>query len=295
MLDLQKLRYFVEVARHRHFSKAAEVCHVAQPSLSQQIKKLEESAGGSLLVRNRRAISLTPLGESLLRHAQNILSEVDRAENFLLEAQGRARRTIRLGAIPTIAPYLLPRLVEHLRHLLPEAEFALEENRTEALVENLLAGSMDYALLSPPTAADEFCEAFDLPGDPLYLTLPTNHPLAKQKTIAPPELAGENILLLERSHCLHGQTAAYCEQIGLNTSINIQGSQIETLIRLVEQGLGLTFTPGLAVSTYTDRKVVFRPLTDPPCQRKIQLVWPRSPISPSVHEWILTAARGLEA
>lgn len=277
-MDIQRLLYFLEVARQRNFSRAAEICHVSQPSLSQQIKKLEEEVDGPLFLRNRGRIALTPLGEAFLQHAQAIMASVASAEEFLAETRSQARRTIRFGAIPTIAPYLVPEVFAAIRRRLPDIRFELVENRTEVITQALATGAVDFALLSPPTSIDNVADHLTLRRDELLLTLPANHPLAKARRIVPSQLANETIILLENTHCLSREISAYCATVGLTPDVNIRGAQIETLLRLVERGFGITFTPQMAVAANANRKLVFRSLSKDRCHRETRLVWLRQPI-----------------
>lgn len=279
-MDIQRLRYFIEVARQRNFSRAAQICHVSQPSLSQQIKKLEEEVDGVLFLRNRGRIALSPLGESFLQYAQAIMASVASAEEFVAETRSLSRRTIRLGAIPTIAPYLVPEIFAAIREREPDIRFELLENRTEALVEALSIGNIDFALVSPPTAIDGLCDHLTLRQDEFLLALPKAHPLARARRLTPKHLEEETIILLEDSHCLSRQMSAFCARTGLNPDVNIRGSQIETLLRLVELGFGLTLAPRLAVPANEDRPLVFRPMTNERCHREIRLLWLRQPILP---------------
>lgn len=297
-MDIQRLRYFLEVARQRSFSRAAEICHVSQPSLSQQIKKLEEEVEGPLFLRNRGRIALTPLGETFLQYAQAIMASVASAEEFVCEARSQARRTIRLGAIPTIAPFLVPEIFAAIRDREPDIKFQLIENRTEALLEALMIGDLDFALLSPPTDIDSACDHLTLCRDEFVLTLPETHPLAKARRITPAQLDGERIILLEDSHCLSRQMAAYCAAAGLTPDVSIRGSQIDTLLRLVESGFGLTFSPRIAVGANQHRKLVFRSLAKDRCYREIRLLWLRQPILPPSLRLVLNTIRahfGLES
>lgn len=279
-MDLQRLRYFVEVARQKNFSRAAEICHVSQPSLSQQIKKLEEEVDGPLFLRNRGRITLSPLGEAFLQYAQAIMASVASAEEFVAESRSLARRTLRFGAIPTIAPYLIPEIFAAIHQHEPAIKFELVEDRTEKLTEALANGSIDFALLSPPTSIDTICEHLVLRRDELLLTLPADHALAKARRITPTQLAGETIITLEDSHCLSREISAYCASVGLNPDLNIRGSQIETLLRLVEHGFGITFTPRIAVNSNQSDRLVFRSLSQNRCDREIRLMWLRQPILP---------------
>jgi LysR family hydrogen peroxide-inducible transcriptional activator len=264
---------------------------VSQPSLSQQIKKLEEEVDGQLFLRRRGRIALSPLGEAFLQHAQAILASVASAEEFVAETRSQVHRTIRFGAIPTIAPYLMPDIFAALREREPSMKLGLLEDRTEALVEALMHGTIDFALLSPPTSIDSVCDRLTLLRDELLLTLPASHRLAKAKRLAPEQLAGETIILLEDSHCLSGQVAAYCASTGLAPDVSLRGTQIETLLRLVELGLGLTFTPRIAVASCDGRELVFRALSGESCHREIHLVWLRQPVIARSQRVVLRAMK----
>ena len=290
-MDLQRIRYFLEVARQKHFSRAAEICRVSQPSLSQQIKKLEEEVGGQLFQRSRGRVNLTPLGEAFLKHAQAIAAEVQSAEEFVSQFQSEFQRTIRFGAIPTIAPYLIPELFEVIRTHFPAARFELIEDFTENLIQSLLTGKIDFALLSPPTRIDEECEFLSLVKDELLLTIPSDHALCDLNTVGVGELKNERIILLENSHCLSTQTASYCSEVGLTEDFDIRSSQIDTLLGLVERGFGLTLTPAIAARFHKHRKVQFRSITPNPCFREVRIVWLQRQIISKSQKAVLKAIR----
>ena len=274
-MDFQRIRYFTEVARQKNFSRAAKICNVSQPSLSQQIKKLEEEIGGALFLRTQNAIMLTQLGSEFLKYAQAIMAEVETAEEFVTQTQQNTLRTIRIGAIPTIAPYMLPDIVQKIRKRHERVKFELIEKRTEMLVDALQLGTIDFALMSPPTAIDDQCDHISLLKDSFLLALPNKHPLADFEKINVKKLTNERILLLENSHCLAAQVEAYCENIGLNADITIRSTQMDTLLGLVESGLGLTFIPSMATGYYKHRKVQFRPVSSIPCHREVWIMWLR--------------------
>jgi LysR family hydrogen peroxide-inducible transcriptional activator len=267
------MRYFLEVARQKNFSRAAEMCFISQPSLSQQIKKLEGEVGGALFLRSRSRVSLSPLGESFLKHAQAIMAEVATAEEFIAEAQNQIERTLRFGAIPTVAPYLIPGLFQTIREAYPDARLELVEKQTDSLVESLRMGEIDFALLSPPLEIDQTFDSLLLAKDELLLTLPADHPLCAQDPIRMDSIQEAKIILLEDSHCLSQQTAAFCEEVGLQADVHIRSSQIDTLLCLVEAGFGLTFTPRVAAQANAHRNLVFRSLRPTPCHRELRLYW----------------------
>lgn len=286
-MDLQRLKYFLEVARQKNFSKAARVCRVSQPSLSQQIKKLEEEVGGALFLRSRGTISLSAHGEAFLKHAQAIIGEVSAAEEFVTRSQDDTERTIRFGAIPTVAPYLIPQIFQRIQGVFSTARFELVESVTDSLVEFLRTGMIDFALLSPPTKADHECDYLTLVEDEFLLTLPVGHPLCATKSITAEDLKCESFMLLENSHCLAQQAATYCEEMGLGANVCLRGTQIDTLLGLVEQGFGLTFTPSIATSVHPHRKVVFRSLATRRCYREVRLAWLRRQFLSKSHELVI--------
>ena len=290
-MDLQRLRYFVEVARQRHFTQAATVCNVSQPALSQQIKKLEEELGGRLFHRSREKVDLTDLGQEFLKHARAILAEVQSAEEFVHRLQDDQMRTIRLGVIPTIAPYLAPQLLVAIRERLPTARFELLESPSASLEEALMTGRIDYALLGAPGGVEAECDHLVLLQDELLLTLPEGHRLGAAAVVTGDDLASERVLLLEKAHCLAGQVGAFCRQLGLQDHFDIQGSQIDTLLGLVENGFGLTFTPKIAIPAHGRRRVVFRSLGEQACSREIRLAWIKQQFLTRTQTLVLEAAR----
>jgi LysR family hydrogen peroxide-inducible transcriptional activator len=290
-MDLQRLRYFVEVARQRHFTQAATVCNVSQPALSQQIKKLEEELGGRLFHRSREKVDLTDLGQEFLKHARAILAEVQSAEEFVHRVQDDQMRTIRLGVIPTIAPYLAPQLLVAIRERLPTARFELLESPSASLEEALITGRIDYALLGAPGGVEAECDHLVLLQDELLLTLPEGHRLGSAAVVTGDDLASERVLLLEKAHCLAGQVGAFCRQLGLQDHFDIQGSQIDTLLGLVENGFGLTFTPKIATPAHGRRRVVFRSLGGQACTREVRLAWIKQQFLTRTQTLVLEAAR----
>lgn len=233
---------------------------------------------GPLFLRNHGPIKLTALGEDFLQYAQTIMASVDSAKEFIAETRSQAKRTIRFGAIPTIAPYLAPEIFASIQAVQPEIRIELVEHRTENLVEALTTGAIDLALLSPPTPVDPLCDHLTIRRDEMLLTLPSDHPLAKAGRLTTTRLSREPIILLEESHCLSRQVKELCERAGLTPDVSIRGAQLETLLRMVELGFGLTFTPEIAVSHNQHRNLVFRSLTRTRCHREIRLVWLRQPV-----------------
>ena len=290
-MDIQRIRYFLEVARQKNFTRAAQFCYISQPSLSQQIMKLEEEVGGALFLRSRGSIELTKLGDDFLKHANAIMTAVQTTEEFVLEHQGNSKETIRFGAVPTIAPYLIPKVFARIKKVLPKAKLELKEDLTISLVEALRMGDIDFALMSPKTDADSETDNLLLIKDRLLLTLPENHALTKTERVNITQLKKIQAILLEHSHCLSMQAARYCETVGLSSEITIRASQMETLLGLVENGFGFTFTPEIATAHHNHRKVVYQKMNVAPYYREIKLYWMKRHV---LSRWQATVIESLE-
>lgn len=289
-MDIPRLRYFLEIVRQKNFSRAAVICNVSQPSLSQQMKKLEDEMGGRLFFRSPGNLQLTPLGAEFLNYAQSIIAQVQAAEEFVSSQLEDRQKTIRIGAIPTTAPYLVPRLLQQIQRELPTARFELLENFTEDLTDALRSGRVDYALMSPPTHLDEETESILLSEDEFVLTLPENHRLTSVSEISARDLKDEPLVLLEDCHCISKQAAAYFQQIGLEANVILRSAQIETLLGIVETGYGITFLPELAVRAHAHRKVHFRKLKKS-CSREVRLYWWPTPFLSKSQEIVLNAVK----
>lgn len=286
-MDIQRIRYFLEVVRQKNFTRAARLCHVSQPSLSQQIMKLEDEVGGVLLRRKRGNVELTGHGQMFLQFANAIMAEVQTAEEFIRESQGKTKNTLRIGAIPTVAPYLIPKVFNQIQAKLPEARMELVEAVTPALAEALRSGDIDFALLSPQAVIENGTESRLLLEDPLILTLPRDRPRDKKNPVKIAQLNKQKALLLEQSHCLSEQSESYCEAAGINPRITIRATQIDTLLGLVEQGLGFTFTPEMAIPHHRHRKVAYHPIPNKPYHREIRLYWMKRHVLPRIQQTVI--------
>ncbi|MEO0453888.1 MAG: LysR family transcriptional regulator, partial [Verrucomicrobiota bacterium] len=249
--------------------------HVSQPSLSQQISKLEDEVGGSLFIRSRDGVVLSELGKEFLPHAKAIMAEVESTEDFIYQSHGGVQGPIRIGAIPTIAPYLLPGIMKKITSIYADARYEIIEDTTDSLIEKLRMGGIDFALMSPPTKIDEDADHRLIRKDELLLTLPRNHPLRASKSIELKQLKTERLVLLQDAHCLSRQSEGYCKASGIKADVTIRSSQIDTLLGIVELGLGFTFTPQIAVDFHSHRKVIYRSLSKNPYFREIHLYWMR--------------------
>lgn len=259
-MELQQLRYLVAVARTGSFSRAASECRVAQPSLSQQVQKLEDELGEPLFQRSSKGAVLTAAGEGLLVRAERILREIDEACSEARDAGKRLRGRVQIGAIPTIAPYLLPQVLADFSKEHPDVELILHEDTTAQLVQKLASMELDLAIASLPLESSEV-EARPLFTEELLLTLPRNHPLAKSKSITLRDLESERFILMKEGHCLGAQALNICRQGKLEPNVVLRSAQIDTIHALVNAGLGISLIPAMAASRKGD--IVYRSLSKP--------------------------------
>lgn len=276
-MTLRELQYLVEVARLGSFRRAAEVCNVSQPTLSTQLRKLEDELGVVLVERGARRVILTAAGEEILAHAQRML---DAARDIrTLAARHRSPDTgrLRLGVFQTLGPYLLPAIVPEIAAAFPGLELQLIEEKSERLIEKLRSGRLDAALLALP-APEEF-EAETLFEEPFLLAAPPAHPLAARGAIDLEDLSGQRLMLLEDGHCLRDQALSLCRSWGADETAGFRATSLETLRQMTAAGMGITLMPQLATrgplaQGGTLRFIPFR--CAPPPSRTIGLVWRRS-------------------
>ncbi|MCU0974694.1 MAG: LysR substrate-binding domain-containing protein [Steroidobacteraceae bacterium] len=273
-MNLRDLRYLVALADTLHFGKAAEVCHVSQPTLSAQIKKLEEYLGTPLLERRPRHVTLTDTGQQVVDRARRLLKEADDIREVARSERDPLSGRLKVGLIPTIAPYLLPRVAPRIRRSLPRLSLMLYEYQTEPLLERVREGELDLAILALPadTAGLEtrtlFAEAF-------MVAMPARHKLTARKRIRPSDLAGEHLLLLEDGHCLRDQALEVCSTTGAAEDTDFRATSLETLRQMVAAGLGITLLPRLAAegAYAAARGLTTRPFAPPTPQRMVGAAW----------------------
>lgn len=244
-MELHQLRYFLAVARTKNFSRAGEQCHVAQPSLSQQIMKLEDELGEKLFERTKREVALTPAGELLRLHAEKVLQEVELARDCVREMRGVVRGQVTLGVLPTVAPYFLPQRLRAFAARYPAVEVVVHEDTTDRLAAALLAKEVDLALVSLPVerpglVAEEF---FD---EPLLVALPAAHRLATKRRLTLDDLETEPFILMKEGHCLAGQALQFCRLNGFAPRVSFRSAQIETVLAFVARGWGVSVVPAMA-------------------------------------------------
>lgn len=276
-MNLRDLDYVVSLAADGQFRRAAERCHVSQPTLSTQIAKLEDELGIQLFERGPRAATPTINGRAIIRQARIVLDEVERLRALARTAQDPLSGPFHLGIIPTAGPYLLPRLLPTLRERWPKLQLLLREEQTAPLVERLRAGSLDAAILSLPLDGDDLRWELLL-REPLLLALPRDHPLARRKCIAPDALAAEPVILLEEGHCLRDQSLAVCGPAGAGSRRDVHAAGLETLRQMVMGGAGIALIPELAtlLPFGTGDLAVYRRFERPEPTRDLVLAWRRT-------------------
>ena len=272
-MEMHQLRYVVAVARAGNFSRAAEQCHVAQPSLSQQVQKLEEELGERLFDRMSREVRLTSHGEAFLRRAVRILEEVDAAKREATDARELLRGGVTIGVLPTIAPYLLPDVMAEFTGKFPGVEIVVQEDTTARLLKLAHAYEIDFALASLPIQ-DERLEVRELFTEELLLALPPGHPLTRQRTVAVADLEQERLIVMKEGHCLGDQVLRFCDRREVRPHISFRSAQLETIQALVRAGLGLSLIPAMATQSNRSDQPEYRSLQAPKPERKIAVLWP---------------------
>ena len=270
---LRQLEYLLAVSETLNFRAAAARCHVSQPALSEQIRGLEDLLGVQLLERDKRRVALTAAGELVVERARAALSDVDALVEAAIGQSGPLTGPLTLGAIPTVAPYVLPALVAACRRAWPKLRLVLRESRTATLVEELKAGRLDCALLALPPNVPGL-QSVPLFEDPFLLAAPRDHHLAGRGPARLSELRREEVMLLDEGHCLRDQALELCGEAGAQEAGDVRATSLRTLTRLVAEGLGITLLPALAQDDVPDgAAVVLRPFRAPAPSRTIGLVW----------------------
>ena len=273
MVSLKQLRYFSTVARTGHFGAAAEQCAVTQPALSMQIQELEKELGLLLLERGRKGVGLTTGGREIADRAARVLAEVRDLVDSARHLSGQFSGPLRLGAIPTIAPYLLPQLLPMIRARHPNLDLHLRETQTHRLLQELADGDLDLVLLALP-ADHPGVETLSLFEDRFLLAVPASRPIAKNVR-ATPDLVRENrLLLLEEGHCLRDQALAFCELRQVESIDTFGASSLSTIVQMVSNGLGFTLLPELSFELEAKRAdIALMRFINPEPQRIIGLAW----------------------
>src|SRR6187455_154275 len=281
-MTLTELKYIVAVAREKHFGKAAEACFVSQPTLSVAIKKLEEELEVKLFERSANEVTVTPLGEEIVRQAQSVLEQAASIKEIAKRGKDPLAGPLRLGVIYTIGPYLLPDLVRQAIARTPQMPLMLQENFTVRLLEMLRTGEIDCAIMAEPFP-DTGLAIAPLYDEPFLAAVPKAHPLAKRKSISADELKLEKMLLLGTGHCFRDHVLEVCPEYAQFTSgatdgmrKTFEGSSLETIKYMVASGMGVTVVPQLSVPAERQAHVAYVPFDEPVPMRRVVLAWRRS-------------------
>ncbi len=271
---LRQLEFLCAIADHGSFSRAAESCHVTQPTLSAAIKEVEGLLGVQLIERESRGASLTQAGEAAVERARSILSDTEDLVSAARQAGAPLSGSFRLGAIPTIAPFLLPRTLKALRKAHPGLKLYLREDQTERLIEALRARKLDAALIALPWDASGIV-TMELGDDEFMLVAPTDHDLMRSAELSSSDLADEDLLLLEDGHCLRDHALSVCRLPSKRSGADVTATSLPTLVHMVAGGLGISLLPKLAIDAgvTSGADVELRPFKTPMIGRRIGIAW----------------------
>ncbi len=294
-MNLRELEYLVALAEQRNFHRAAEVCNASQPTLSAQIRKLEEELGVILFERSSRGLILTQAGEAAVRRARIILHEVTQLRDEAAGHCADGTRRLHLGVFPTLGPYLLPHIVPQFMRHFPSMEILLTEEKSTVLLQRLIDGQIDAALLALPVE-DPHVTGRKLFSEPFHLAVPSGHVLAGQDRLSADALSGQRLMLLEEGHCLRDQALTLCRRYGAHEYDGFRGTSLETLRQMVVAGMGLTLLPQLAcIGATAQNHIAFLPLEADGFQRNIGLYWRRSSNSGDLMEKLSSIIAGVVA
>lgn len=277
-MNIRDLRYAVAVAELGHFGRAASACHVSQPALSGQIRKLEDHLGLVLFERTKRSVRITPAGEEIVRLAKQLLETADLIEETAKSRLDPLSGPLRLGMIPTIGPYLTPRLLPSIARRLPRIELRLSENLTAVLEAELVEGKLDAAILATPVGNPALSE-IALYDEPFWVALPLGHPLSREDDIDVVDIGLDELLLLADGHCLRDQVMSFCsDALPHEPKVSTQHTSLATILALVGAGVGVTLVPAMSLSGgwVTDSGIALRREKSRTARRSVRLAYRRS-------------------
>jgi len=280
-MTLTELRYIVAVAREKHFGRAAEACFVSQPTLSVSIKKLEEELDVRIFERGTSEVSVTPLGEEIVRQAQSVIEQAAAIKEIAKRGKDPVSGPLKVGVIYTIGPYLLPDLVRQAIEHVPQMPLILQENFTAKLLEMLRTGELDCAIMAEPFPDGGLAVA-PLYDEPFMVAVPRSHPLASRKSVSAEELKQETMLLLGTGHCFRDHVLEVCPEYARFSSDaegirkSFEGSSLETIKYMVASGMGVTVVPQLSVPKEAQPHVAYIPFSGAPPTRRVVLAWRRT-------------------
>ena len=275
MITLKQLRYLTALAEHRHFGKAAEACAVTQPALSMQIRDLEKDLGTDLVERRPGDVMLTETGAEVARRAERVLSAARDLTEFARHSGRLLSGRLRLGVIPTLAPYVLPRILPALQQRFPDLRVDLRETQTRILTDELIRGALDAVLLALPLDESEI-ESAALFDDPFLLAVPAAEGRPNGSRVDARDIDQERLILLEEGHCLRDQALAFCGAARGDAPAGLGATSLSTVMQMVANGYGVTLVPKIAVDQLRDERVKVLRFSDPEPARSIGLAWRRT-------------------
>ncbi|NOR68567.1 MAG: LysR family transcriptional regulator [Methylomarinum sp.] len=284
-MNLKDLSYLVAVADLRSFVQAAEQCCISQPTLSTQIKKMEQGLGVQIFERNNKKVLATELGEQIIASARRVLLEIDHMNELALNSQNPLAGNFRLGAFPTLSTYIFPDLVPLIKQTLPELRLILIEDKTDNLIAQLKQGKIDAALLALPVKED-FLVTEKLFDDEFKLAVATDNPLADKAVINLEDLLHQQLLLLDEGHCLRDQALQICQMNGAEEQQDVRATGLETLRQMVRAGTGITFMPEIAINE-AETGICYIPFSEPAPKRSIALVWRKTTVRTELIELLI--------
>ena len=293
-MNLRDLRYLVALDEHRHFGRAAAASFVSHPTLSTQIRKLEDELGVSLVERAPRRVMLTPIGRDIAARARKVIAEVEQMTEIARRSQDPEAGTVRLGLFPTLAPYLLPHVLPGLRKRFPRLELLLVEEKTDQILARLRDGRLDAGLLALPVHDDQL-HVEPLFDEPFLLAVPQSHPMAGRASLRLRDLDDQHLLLLEEGHCLRDQALDVCRMSGADERDGFRATSLETLRQMVASGVGITLLPMLSVQppVPVSPDIALLPFRDKAPHRRIAMVWRRSSAMAGFLQLLAAQLRGL--
>lgn len=273
-MNLRDLEYLVALDEERHFNRAAERCFVSQPTLSGQLRKLEERLGVTLVERTSRQVVMTDVGRAVAAQARRVLSEAREIREIAQAYRDPMAGELQVGLIPTVGPYLLPLLMPQVKRHHPRLKLFLHEYQTAVLLERLRDGELDLLILALPVETAEFAE-IDLYAEPFWLAAPAGDELAQRDEVEVGDLSGREVLLLEEGHCLRGQALDICFEGGASEYAGFRATSLETLRHMVGEALGITLMPELAVPAQREGTMPVRyvPFSEPAPSRRIGMLY----------------------
>lgn len=274
-MNLRELEYLVALAKHKHFGRAAKEVFATQPTLSIQIKKLEQELGVSLLERTNRRVMMTPIGEKIAAHARAVLRGAEEIKTLAQESRNPHAGELHIGLFPTLAPYLLPRIVPGIMKAYPKLRLILLEEKTEVLIEKLKEGRIDAAFLALPVL-EEGLEHLFVFEEEFLLAVASKNSWAGRRQVTRTLLKGKDLLLLEEGHCLRDQALEFCSAIGMGEFPDFRASSLETLRQMVAADVGMTLIPKMAAAK--GGAVSYVPFQSPKPSRKIGLFWRKTSV-----------------